>query len=161
MRVIKESARLISAFILPWLASGHLVLAGQSPSASTDVLISKAGEKFVGQVISATGSSVVFKSDAAGQVTVDWAKIQELHSSAKFAVIPQDVKLRGAEDAQTVPQGTISASGQELQVTPAATAAPRTLPITNAAHIVGEEAFQRAFRKRNFFQGWNGGASAG
>jgi len=41
-----------------------------------------------GQLVSANDSSVVFKSGAAGQVTIEWKKVQELHTSNKFALIP-------------------------------------------------------------------------
>jgi len=86
------------------------------PKPEPDVLIFTDGERMIGHLERATDSSVVFKSDMVGEVTVDWSKIQELHSSQKFAAIPKDVKLRSAEDANTVSQGTVTMTDQKVQV---------------------------------------------
>src|SRR5437588_4190501 len=77
-----------------------------------DVLIFTDGEKMIGHLERATDSSVVFTSNMIGEVTVNWSKIQELRSSQKFAAIPKDVKLRRSEDANTVPQGTVTMTDQ-------------------------------------------------
>lgn len=126
-----------------------------------DVLIFTDGEKLIGHLESATGSSVVFKSDMAGEVTVDWSKVQELHSSQKFAAIPKDVKLRRREDAAKVPQGTLAMTGQQLQITTGAQGPPQTIPVGNVSNVVDEAAFQRAFKRSSFTEGWKGGATAG
>jgi hypothetical protein len=141
-----------------------LALAGNSylRAADPDVLICKDGEKFVGHLISAKGSSVVFKSDAAGAVTIDWSKIQELHSTGKFAVLTKGNTLRGEQDASSVPQGILAATDQQVQVSAGPEAPPtQTVPVANLAQLVDEAAFQGAFRERNFFQGWGGGATGG
>src|SRR5450631_2524668 len=72
-----------------------------------DVLILVDGEKLIGHLKSATGSKVVFKSDLAGLVTVEWSKIQELRSGDQFAVLPKGVEFRNSEAAAKVPQGTL------------------------------------------------------
>ena len=128
--------------------------------ADLDVLICKDGEKFVGHLVSSKDSSVTFKSDAAGQLTIDWSKIQELHSTAKFAVLPKGVKLHGSRDAGTVPQGTVAVVDQQVQVSLAAGAA-QTEPLTNVAQLVEQAAFQKALTERSFLHGWNGGATVG
>ena len=107
----------------------------------------------MGRLLSSNNSSVVFKSDAAGQVTVDWSKVQELNSSTEFAALPKGVKLHGAKDQNTVPQGTVAAADQQVQINPEAQAAPQTIPVTDVARLVNEAAFRRAFRRRNFFRG--------
>lgn len=135
------------------------IVRAQAPTA--DTLICTDGEKLVGHLISATSSSVVFKSDAAGQVTVDWSKIQELHSSSAFAVLPKGLKLRGAHDASKVPQGTLSVADGKAAVAPANAATPQTVSVTDVAQVVSESSFQNALHARNLLQGWNGGASAG
>jgi hypothetical protein len=132
----------------------------QAPAAGSDQLIFKDGEKLIGHLVSSKGSSVVFKSDAAGSVTVDWDKIQELRTATKFAVIPADVELRGKKDIDKVPRGTVTASDQQIQVNTEAPA-PQSMPVKNVAQLVEESAFQKAFAERGFFGGWLGGASAG
>lgn len=154
LRIVEREARVLVVLFSMFWGSSHLY------AADPDVLICKDGEKFVGHLVSAKGPSVVFKSDVAGQVTIDWTKIQELHTAAKFAVLSKGVELRRAQDASTVPQGTIAATDQQVQVSPEApSATAQTVPVTNVAQVVDESAFQGAFRERNFFQGWNGGAT--
>jgi hypothetical protein len=133
---------------------------GQTAKPEPDVLIFIDGEKLIGHLVSSTGSAVVFKSDMAGQVTVDWSKIQELHTSEKFAAIPKDVKLRSTEEANKVPQGTVAVVGQKVQVN-TGTGAPQELPVTNVADLVEEAAFQRALHRAAFTEGWKGAATAG
>src|SRR5689334_24218451 len=76
--------------------------AGAATKAEPDVLILQDGEKLIGHLQSATSSSVVFKSDLAGAITLDWSKVKELHTSEKFAAVPKNVKLRGREDQAKV-----------------------------------------------------------
>ena len=135
--------------------------AATNPKPEPDVLIFTDGEKLIGQLESATGSSVVFKSDMAGEVTVDWSKIQELHTSQKFAAIPKDVKLRRSDDATKVPQGTLSMTGQQLQIITGTQAPPQTMPVGNVSNVVNEAAFQGAFKRASFTEGWKGGATGG
>jgi hypothetical protein len=135
--------------------------AAANPKAEPDVLIFTDGEKLIGHLESATGSSVVFKSDMAGEVTVDWSKIQELHSSDKFAAIPKDAKLRRREDATNVPQGTLTMTGQQLHIETGAQGTPQSVPVGNISNVVNEAAFQKAFERSSFMNGWKGGATAG
>src|SRR5579864_4975136 len=77
---------------------------GQTPP---DELVFTNGERLIGHLVRSQAKSVVFKSDMVGEVTVDWSKIQELRSNGQFALIQNGVKLRGAQDAAKVPQGSI------------------------------------------------------
>jgi hypothetical protein len=133
--------------------------AGASKPAE-DVLIFTDGEKLIGQLESATGSSVKFKSNAAGEVTVDWSKIQELHSSEKFAAIPKDTKLNKSSDLSKVPQGNINMTNQQLAVT-GGPGQSQTMPVGNVGNVVTEASFQKAFERTSFLQGWTGDATAG
>jgi len=126
----------------------------------TDVLIFTDGEKLIGHLESATDSSVVFKSDMAGEVTVDWTNIQELHSSQKFAAIPKDQKLRRGADTGKIPQGTVTMTDQKLQINTGA-AAPKTIPVGDVSNVVEAGAFESAFARTSFTQGWKGGATGG
>lgn len=136
--------------------------AGSGPAApGPDVLTFKDGEKLIGHLVSSKGDSVVFKSDAAGSVTVEWSKVQELRSAAKFAAIPPGVRLRGAKDQAKIPQGTVAMTDQKVEVAPAPPASPQTIPVTNVAQLVDEATFQKAFERQNFLQGWAGGVTAG
>ncbi|HJY06203.1 MAG TPA: hypothetical protein VJ323_07785, partial [Bryobacteraceae bacterium] len=122
-----------------FIALTSLRLYGQASASSSqpqpDVLIFTNGEKLIGHLESATGSSVVFKSDMAGEVTVDWAKIQELHSSRKFAAIPKGTRLRNRQDAAKVPQGAVTMTGQQIKVSPSAPGAPQTFPVGSVGNL--------------------------
>lgn len=80
-------------FILtPLFASADLYAqADQKPE--PDVVVFPNGEKLIGHFESFSKGSAKFKSDTLGEVTVDLSKVQELHTSARFAVIRKDVKL--------------------------------------------------------------------
>ncbi|MBV9501539.1 MAG: DUF481 domain-containing protein [Acidobacteriaceae bacterium] len=134
---------------------------GQAPAGNTpadkDVLVGKDGEKLIGQMEHADGTSVVFKSDVAGEVTIEWAKIQELRSAGKFAVIPKGAKLRSKEDEANVPRGTVTATDQQIAVNTGTQPAPAPVPVGNVANVVAQPAFEGAFVRQGFFKGWNGG----
>lgn len=136
--------------------------AQEANKAGPDVLIFSDGEKLIGHLERADSSSVTFKSDMAGEITADWSKISELHSSQKFAVIPKGVKLTRHAEVSRVPQGTVSMTGQKLTVTTATPAAPQVIPVTNAAHVIDEATFQKnVVSSPGFFSGWAGTVAAG
>ena len=139
----------------------HAQTSSANPKTGGDVLIFVDGEKLIGHLESATSSSVTFKSEMAGEVTVDWSKVQELRSSAKFIAIPKGVTLHNRQEATTVPQGTLSITGQQLHVQPGTAAAPKTLPISDVANIVPAAEFEKAFERTGLLHGWKGGATAG
>ena len=158
-----SSTKWILLLLLLFVATKREAAAQAAAGANTkpDVLIFSDGEKLIGHIVSATTASVIFKSDMAGQITADWSKIQELQSSATYAVIPKGTKLRKSEDAKVVPQGPIALEDQKVQVTPAAPAQPQTIPVPNVGNVVTEAEFQRAFERTGFFHGWTGPAAGG
>lgn len=130
---------------------------GQTPP---DELVFTNGEKLIGHLVRSQGKSVVFKSDMVGEVTVDWSKIQELRSGGQFALIKNGIKLRGAQDATSVPQGSIAMTDQRLTVTPAGQP-PQTVPVADTAYVVSETSFQNALRHISFFDAWKGTLTGG
>jgi hypothetical protein len=133
----------------------------QNPKPDPDVLLLVDGERLVGHFEQSSGASIKFKSDLVGEVTVDWSKVKELHTSEKFAVIPKNVELRRNSDTSKIPQGTIAAVDQTITVTPA-TGAPQTVNAADADHVVDETAFENAVhRNPNFFSDWGGAVTIG
>jgi hypothetical protein len=150
-------------FVLPLLT----LLAGlhaQTPAAAPaepDVLIFTNGEKLMGHLLHVHGATVTFKSDSLGEVNVNWSKIQELRSSASFAVLDKGVKLHGRSDISKVPQGRVEMTAQKLTVTPAS-GPPQTVPVADAAHVVDVPSFERdVLHNPGFFEGWKGAVTAG
>lgn len=125
-----------------------------------DVLVFTDGERLIGHIVRSKGKSVTFKSDMAGEVTVDWSKIQELRSGSQFAVIPKDVRLRGAQDAAKAPQGSIAMTDQRITVTPPSGPA-QTVAVPDATNVVTEAAFQNALHHVSFFKAWKGTLAGG
>ncbi|MGH9608181.1 MAG: DUF481 domain-containing protein [Bryobacteraceae bacterium] len=137
-------------------------MTAQSVSAQHDVLIFVNGEKLIGQVVEATAKEVTFKSEMAGKVTAKWDKIKELRYGEPAAVVKKGVKLRWGEPFPNVPQGTVTAANGQVQVRPAPSAPPISVPVSNLQNLVTTEEFERAMHEHpSFFSDWKGAATAG
>jgi len=146
-------------------ACGSVLLNAQpaAPAAKPqpDVLIFTDGEKLIGQLKSAKGDSVVFKSDMAGEITVAWSKIQELHTSHAFAVIGKNAQPVTHANSAQVPQGNLAMSEQKIAVQQA-TGAAQTVPVADAGFVVDQPAFDKAVNRHSgFSQDWGGAVTAG
>lgn len=137
------------------------MLSAQAAKTEPDVLELVDGEKLLGHFEQSNGSSIRFKSDVLGEVTVDWSKIKELHTSQKFAVLPKNLKLRKNADVSNIPQGNIAEADQKITVTPA-TGAPQTIAVADADHLVEQTTFENAVKHNpSFFTDWGGSVTAG
>ncbi len=126
-----------------------------------DTLILASGEKLIGHVVRATGAAVRFKSDALGEVSVDWSKVKELHTTGEYAVIPKNVKLehRNAGKPQ-VPEGSIAEADQKIQVADAG--GPKTVAVADTSVVIERPAFEKAMGAGpGFFHAWHGTVTAG
>jgi len=150
-----------TGLLLGSLLSLASALSAQTPAKpEPDVLDFGDGERLVGHLVSATGGTVTFHSDAAGDVKVDWAKVKSLKSAGKFAVAEKGVVLDKHADPSQIPQGTVSLADQKLTVNPG-TAAPTVIPVADATNVVPQASFLNAFRTPKFYQDWHGSASFG
>lgn len=151
-------ARLLaSLLLLPALAA---LMQAQAPPAP-DTLVFTNGEKLIGVFVRSSGGNVVFKSDSLGEVTVPWAKVQEVHSSRKFAVVPKDVKLGRRSDLSKVPQGAITVTAQTVTLAPES-GPPVTMPVGEATHILDDATFrQDILHNPGFLEDWKGAVTAG
>jgi hypothetical protein len=141
---------------------GISVLVAQ-PKPEPDVLLFTDGERLTGQFVRSSGTSLTFKSDALGEVNVDWSKVKELQSSVKVAVIPKGLKLRKPSDATSIRQGILSVQDQQVHLaaeTPGSNAAP--IPVADAGQIVDQAGFQKALEHQpGFFEAWKGTVTVG
>ncbi len=127
-----------------------------------DVLIFTDDEKLIGHLVRATGAAVTFKSDMAGEITVEWTKIKELRTRQPFAVVEKNVKLHRSEDTGRVPQGTIVMSGDKIEVNADPAHTPTAIPVANAAYVIDEATFERAvLHNPGIFEAWRGAVTAG
>ena len=132
-------------------------LYAQAPKPDPDVLVFTNGDRLAGQFVRSTGASVTFKSDMLGEIHVDWAKLKELHTAKKVAIIQKGVRVEKANEA-AVPQGIIAMTDQKIQVIDSS----QSIPVANAAYVVSEDEFQKAILSHpGFFAGWNGALTGG
>ncbi|HWE49268.1 MAG TPA: DUF481 domain-containing protein [Bryobacteraceae bacterium] len=126
-----------------------------------DVLLFGDGERLVGRIEHSSGSSVTFKSDVAGEVTVDWSKVQEVHTDRTFALIPKGVRVKRHSDTTAIPEGTLSVAEQKLTVTPAS-GPPASVAVAEGPSIVDDAEFKNAVNGHpGIFSNWKGAVTAG
>jgi hypothetical protein len=135
-------------------------LSAQAAKPDPDVLELNDGERLIGHLVSASGGSLTFHSDFAGDVKVDWANVKSLKSSAKFAVLQKGVVLDRHADLSKVPQGTISMSDKNLSIDPG-NGTPVVIPQANAENVVPQPNFLNAFKTPRFGEDWHGSAGLG
>jgi hypothetical protein len=127
-----------------------------------DVLLFTDGERLTGHFVKSAGPSLTFKSDALGEITVDWSKVKELQSSAKVAVLPKNARLRKRADAASIPQGTLSMQDQQLHLTAAPPEPPKTIPVADVGDIVDQAGFQNALSHQpGLLEAWKGTVTIG
>ncbi len=157
---------LISSQLAGVIMVAAAVLAGPLASAQTpakpepDTLLLVDGEKLIGHFVSADATNVTFNSDLAGTVKVAWVKVQDLKSSAKFAVAQKGQTFGRKTDPAQVPQGTVSLADQKLTVE-GSTAPPAVIPVAKTQNVIPQDSFLRAFRRPKLRDYWKGSASFG
>ncbi|HVJ08173.1 MAG TPA: DUF481 domain-containing protein [Acidisarcina sp.] len=158
------SIRWTLAVIVALSGANHALLADGTgdPKPGTDVVVFTNGDQLTGTFLHSSGDKLVFHSDNAGDITVGWDKIKELRTTEKFAVIQKGQKLSRKTPDSEVPQGTIHATGTEIQVESATGAAAPAIATKNADTVIDQASFEKALRHEpSFFHGWNGTVTAG
>lgn len=160
MPTIVRTSRFFIVFLVVCAFSLTQSASAQPPKPQPDVLILVDGEKLIGHLESSDGGSLKFASDLAGEVTVDLSKVQELHTSEKFAVLRKNEVLKKHSKGAAVPQGTIAVADKNIQVTPA-NQPPQNVPISEIGHVVDQASFQKVLENPGFFHDWTGGITLG
>lgn len=143
--------------------------AARSPNPPKDTLIFANGDTLTGTFDREVSGKVYFHSDELGDVSVPWKNIRSLQTRSRFAVLRNTPGVHIRHFKADAVQGELSATGSTITVHPeTATAHPETaiaaepIPVKNAQFILDEKTFQRQFQAEpNFFEGWNGSATAG
>jgi hypothetical protein len=155
---MKKNMRVTLLLVLVAIAS--YAQAPNTPKPEPDVIIFADGERLIGKMVRSTADKVTFKSDAVGEVTVEWSKVKELHTSQQFAIIGKNVELKRHPDTSKIPQGTVSVTDQKIEVRPSAQP-PQIIPIPEMAHVVDIPEFEKAVRHQSFLNGWTGSLTGG
>ena len=148
------------------ILGGSLLCNAQSKPAvaspAPDVLVLSNGDTLHGKLVSAIAGKVTFHSDPLGDVSLSWDKIKELHTSQKFVVLDNTLKLGGKRSVEKVPIGTLEVADQAVTVHPESAVAIAPIPVKNAQYILDEaELNKHLYHQPGFLSGWNGAATAG
>jgi len=136
--------------------------AAQTPAPTADpakpapgLIIFNNGDQLTGILVRAVGDSVVFKSDIAGEITVPLAKVKELRSSSKFAVLRKNEPITRTPR----PVGSIQIEDGKLTLL---NGTPETIPVKELAFIIDSPTYTQELEgHRSFLEGWNGAITAG
>jgi len=138
--------------------AGVAIMAAAQQKADSDVITFTNGDELSGRFVRSTGSSVTFKSEALGEITVDWSKVKELDTSAPVAVIRKGVKLKRHQITPDVPQGVMTVQDQKIQIG----APAQSISVGDTSNILDQAAFQKAItRNAGFFHDWTGSITTG
>jgi hypothetical protein len=151
-------------FLLLPLAAlrGLAVDANPAPPASPDVLVFANGDQLTGKLLRGVGGSVVFHSDMAGDITVPWAKVKEIRTPQRFAVIEKGVKPSKKTPEGLIPHGTITLADQSVEVHPEAGSTPTAVPVAKIDFLIDQPTFESKVKTEpGFFHAWHGSATAG
>ena len=125
------------------------------PKPPPDVLVFTNGDQLTGQLVRATGGNVVFKSDMAGELTIPFDKVKELHSSGSFSML----KKGPPSKHNLVGQGQVNVADNNVTVT---AVPPVTLAIKDVGYVIDTPTYDREVHHEiGFMHGWNGAITAG
>jgi hypothetical protein len=151
-------AQFFSFAVLILLGNASFAQAADAPS--PDTLVFANGDTLKGKLVSATGASVMFHSDMAGDLTITWDKIKTIDAMEKFAVIKNGVKLSRKTPEGEVAQGTVAIADKNIHVeTPSGTAIIST---SDMQAIVADDDFQKTlYHQPGLLHGYTGGLTLG
>ena len=153
--------RLLSLSILAAAVASAQIATAQTPAAS-DVLVLSNGDTLHGKLVNSVGGKVTFHSDVLGDVSVDWDKVNELHTSGSYAVLDKRVKVRSKKNAGTIPTGQLEVTNRSIAIQPEKAGAPATIPVEDAQYVMDTATLDKQlYHHPGLLSGWNGAATAG
>jgi len=140
-----------------------LASAADAPKAPPDVLVFSNGDQLSGTFLREIAGTVTFHSDMVGDVNIEWAKIKELRTQTKMAVLNKSVTETSRKGIPPgIPQGTITVASDVVTVHPDNNAAITPIPVKDATYIVDQTTLNKELgREPGFFTAWNGAVTAG
>ena len=130
-----------------------LLLAFASPSVFGDQVGFKNGDRLTGAIVKSDAKSLLMTTAIAGEVTVSWQEIQELHSDLPLHVVLADGKeLVGRLATHEGNLEIATGAGNPVEVSKERVAALRN----NAEQLAYEKS-----QRRTPLHGWEGGLDAG
>ena len=129
------------------------MLAFFSVMALADQVVLKNGDRISGDILKSDSKALVIKTEFAGEVTIQWSAIDEIHSTQSL-----HVEVKDAQPAT----GTITTEGGNLVIA-TATNGSVTVPkdaVLNMRNSEQETAYEKTLHPR-LTEGWTGGANVG
>jgi hypothetical protein len=151
--------RTLSALGLTILFAAAALAQQNSPPTKIqpDVLIFTNGDQLTGKLVRATGGSVIFKSDMAGELTIPFDKIKALRSAGSFSLL----KKGPPSKSNLVGQGQVTVAQGDVEVAPEKKP-PVTLPVKEVGYVVDTPLYNReVYHEVGFIHGWTGAINAG
>jgi hypothetical protein len=158
---------LFSSFPKPLFAGFLLVLAPQLATAQAkpapDSITFTNGDHLTGTLVREAGGTVTFHSDIAGDISVPWSKIKDLHSAQTFAVLKNGVQQSRKAGEAGIPIGKMAVSDGNIQLEAVNSDAQiATIPVADAQYIIDKPTLDKQLLGRpGLLQAWSGSATGG
>ncbi|HUO18104.1 MAG TPA: DUF481 domain-containing protein, partial [Verrucomicrobiae bacterium] len=130
-----------------------IAFVGVSSGLFADQVTLKNGDRLTGTVVKGDGKTLVFHTDAAGDVTIKFDQIQEIKTEQEL-----HVGLKGGKTAV----GPVTTTDGKIEISPKG-AAPVEAP-TGDVTVIRNDAEETAYQKSlhpGLMHGWTGGANVG
>lgn len=156
------SAALLCSFTLAAPNPLQAAAPDDAKSAKPDVIVFTNGDQLTGKFLRSVGGNAIFHSDIAGDVTVSWDKVKEIHSSSKFVVLEKGFHHGHNALPAHLPEGSLALENKQIELTPNDGIHTEPIPLTNVAYVIDQPTFDKALRHEpGFFDEWTGNATAG
>ena len=134
------------------------VLAQEKPAtSSTDVVVFKNGDRLTGTVLRGVGDTIIFKSDAVGEVNIPMDKVKELRSNGSFVVLRKNERVIGSSKTP----GNITLSDNIMAVVPPG-GVPESVPVKDLAFVVDKPTYKKEVAGNpGIWYGWKGSLGGG
>lgn len=139
--------------ILPKAQSVILLLFAFTSSIFADQIVLKNGDRLTGAIVKSDDKNLVIKTEYAGDVTLQWAAVQDITSTQPLHV--------GLNNGQTL-VGPVTTTDGKLEVATTKTGAVEAPK--NAVVVIRNDAEQATYEKSlhpGLLEGWTGGANVG
>lgn len=164
MRTYARYLTMAGLGLAAWLAVPRASLLAQTapPKPPPDTLVLNDDEKLVGHFIRSDRGDLRFKSDMLGEVVIPWSKVKELRAAGPYTVVGKDIKLGRSSDTSKLPKGSLEATAKQITVVAAPGAAPETVAVADAAHVIETTEFeQQVMHSPGPGEDWTGSIHAG
>jgi len=121
-----------------------------------DVVVFKNGDQLTGSFERSIGNTIMFKSDAVGEVTISLDKVKELRSNSNFVLLKKGEKIT----REPRPAGPVTIEDSTIKETlPTGT---ETMAIKDVGYVIDGKTYNKELNSNpGPFQGWDGAITGG